>query len=358
MRRPSKRVWQILLSGVVVAGTFFFVLPQVADFRQVWAAIVDMTWLEVTTLLVAAAWNIASYLFVTVAVLPGLSYGQAFLVGQSSTAVSVALPAGSVVGIGVTYSMYASMGRSGPEIALSTVLTGLWNTFVKLGLPIVALAALALSGRSNSAQLGLAVLGLGVLAAAIVVFALMLRSSAFSHSVGTVAGSAVSTLRRLVHRVPVVGWGDAAVRFRSQTIDVLRHRWLRLTIATLVSHLSLYVVLLLALRHMDVAAQQVTWAEALAAFAIVRLITVLPITPGGLGIVELALTGALVLAGGPRAPVVAAVLVFRFLTLIVQVVLGGVCYLVWQNRSGGRTAQPDAAVEPDAGVDPNVGVSP
>jgi putative heme transporter len=75
-----------------------------------------------------------------------------------------------------------------------------------------------------------------------------------------------------------------------------------------------------------------SWLEALAAFALVRLVTALPITPGGLGLVELGLVAALVLAGGARAPVVAAVLVFRFLTLIVQVPIGGIAYLGWRAR--------------------------
>ena len=65
----------------------------------------------------------------------------------------------------------------------------------------------------------------------------------------------------------------------------------------MVSHLSLFFVLLHALRHMDVTSQQVGWAEALGAFTLIRLVTALPVTPGGLGLVELGLTAALVLAG-------------------------------------------------------------
>jgi len=58
-----------------------------------------------------------------------------------------------------------------------------------------------------------------------------------------------------------------------------------LTLATLVSHLSLFLVLLLALRHIGVFNREVSWAEALGAFAFARLVTAIPITPGGIGIV-------------------------------------------------------------------------
>ncbi len=77
---------------------------------------------------------------------------------------------------------------------------------------------------------------------------------------------------------------------------------------------------------------QVTWAEALGAFAFVRLATALPITPGGLGIVEVGMTAALVLAGGLESAVVAAVLVYRVLTYGLQVPLGMVSYAVWQRQ--------------------------
>ena len=109
----------------------------------------------------------------------------------------------------------------------------------------------------------------------------------------------------------MTGWGDAAVAFRAETIELLKGRWPQLTLFTVVSHLSLYVVLLVSLRHIGVSEDEVGWAEILAAFAFVRLLTALPITPGGAGVVELALTAALVVAGGDRGLVVAAVLVFR-----------------------------------------------
>ncbi|MGH9277885.1 MAG: hypothetical protein ACRD12_07235 [Acidimicrobiales bacterium] len=46
----------------------------------------------------------------------------------------------------------------------------------------------------------------------------------------------------------------------------------------------------------------------LAVFAFARLVTAIPLTPGGVGVMELALIGGLVTAGGERAAVVAAVL--------------------------------------------------
>ena len=79
-------------------------------------------------------------------------------------------------------------------------------------------------------------------------------------------------------------------------------------------------MLLLALRFVGVANDEITWAQVLGVFAFGRLLAV-PITPGGVGIVEVAY-GGLILAGEGHATVAdvfhaqvaAAVLVFRALT--------------------------------------------
>jgi uncharacterized protein (TIRG00374 family) len=106
-----------------------------------------------------------------------------------------------------------------------------------------------------------------------------------------------------------------------------------------VSHLSLFLVLLLALRHVGVGADEVGWVEALAAFAFVRLISALPITPGGLGVVELGLTAALIAADGPREAVVAAILVYRALTYLLPIPFGLAAYIRWRSGSKARAAR-------------------
>ena len=80
---------------------------------------------------------------------------------------------------------------------------------------------------------------------------------------------------------------------------------------SLVSHLSLYAVLLVALRDVGVSEAEVGWAEVLAVFAFARLATAIPLTPGGLGFVEGVLFTGLVGAGGDPDQVAAAVVVYR-----------------------------------------------
>jgi putative heme transporter len=119
-------------------------------------------------------------------------------------------------------------------------------------------------------------------------------------------------------------------------LHLLRRRWAFLTVATVVSHLSVFLVLLASLRFVGISEAEVDWAQALAVFAIVRLASAVPIIPGNIGIAEFGYVAGLVLAGGDKAKVVAAVLVFRFFTYYVQIPIGGLTYIAWRRRKSWR----------------------
>ena len=340
--RPPRwrRVLRGALSFAVVAAIFYGLLRD-TDLAEVGRALADMTPLELGGLLLVTLWNTVTYWLVLTSALPGLSLRQAAISSTTSTAVANTVPGGAAFGVVTTSAMYASWGVPAPAIARAVVVTGVWNTFVKLGMPVVALALLAVAGEAGAGLVGAALAGVAVLAFAVAVFALMLRSEALARQVGSRLATLASRALRLLRRREVGDWGEAAVRFRRDTIGLLHEKWVPLTLATLVSHISLYVVLLVALRDVGVSEQEVSWAEVLGAFAFVRLLTALPITPGGVGVVELGLTAALVVAGGKQAEVVAAVLVVRGLTYLLPVPFGALTYLLWR-----REGHPDRAGTP------------
>jgi putative heme transporter len=340
-RTKASRAVRFGGSAVLVVTLFWFVLPQVADLSDVWRQVRDMTRLEVTTLALAAAWNLVTYWILLVQATPGLTYRQAMVLTETTTAVSNTVPGGSAVAIGLSYGMLQSWGFSKSRSTLSVLVSGIWNNFAKLGMPMLGLALLALQGAASPARLAAGILGLAVLGGAVIVFALVLRHEAFARRAGDVAAAWSSRVLRVLRRAPAHGWGDATVKFRSRVIGLVSQRWLRLTVATIVGHLSLFAVLLLALRHVGVSAEEVALGEALAVFAFVRLLTAIPITPGGLGLVEVGLAAGLVGAGGAEPEVVAAVLVFRALTFGLPIPLGLGTYLFWRwNRSWRNSAPP------------------
>jgi putative heme transporter len=335
-RAPGKRHllrWALSLAIVIVV--FVVVLPRMADMSAVWETLVDMTWLEVLTLILAAAWNLVTYWLLLMAALPGLSLTRAMIVTEASTAVASILPGGGqAVGMGIAYRMYASWGFRRPAIALALVVSGVGDLFAKLGMPILALFFLTYYGDADTTLKVASLIGVALLIGAVVAFLSLLRSEASARKVGRGLGTFVSFAGRALGRPAVTGWDDALARFRVETVELLRARWPAVLGSSLLSHLSLYFVLLLSLRHIGVSENEVGWAEVLGAFAFVRLLSALQITPGGLGIVELGLSASLVLAGGDEAKVVAAVLVYRALTYLVQIPFGALTYLYWQHTQG------------------------
>jgi uncharacterized protein (TIRG00374 family) len=233
----------------------------------------------------------------------------------------------------MTYSMLGSWGYSRSRTTTAVLVSGVWNSFIKLGLPVLALALVVLQGGATGGRVIAALLGIAGLVAAVVVFALMLRSEEVARRFGLLAGRVATRLLRLIGRPAVTGWELATVKFRSRTIDLVERRWVAITVTSLVSHLSLYLVLLVTLRHVGVSDAEVSWAEVLAVFAFARLATAIPLTPGGAGFVEAVLIGGLVAAGGARPQVVAAVLVYRALTWLLPIPVGIGTYLWWRRRS-------------------------
>jgi uncharacterized membrane protein YbhN (UPF0104 family) len=84
----------------------------------------------------------------------------------------------------------------------------------------------------------------------------------------------------------------------------------------------------------------VSLVEAFAGWTLVRQFGSIPLTPGGLGFVELGLTGALIGFGGSNADVVAATLVYSFLTIVPTLVLGLVAAATWRVHAR-RPLQPE-----------------
>jgi uncharacterized protein (TIRG00374 family) len=96
--------------------------------------------------------------------------------------------------------------------------------------------------------------------------------------------------------------------------------------------------LLVALRHVGVSEDEVSWMKVLEAFAFVRLLSAIPITPGGLGVVELGLTAAIGagLTETGKNQVAAAVLLFRALTWFAPIPLGVISWLFWRSNETWR----------------------
>jgi uncharacterized membrane protein YbhN (UPF0104 family) len=339
-RTGRARIIGIVASVLVIGGVFAFALPRIANYGEVWDVVKTLSWEWLVGLALATILNLATYAPPLVAALPGLRYLQAARVTLASSALSMVAPGGAAVGMATSFAMLRAWGFSGRPVGLAVVVTGVWNQFVILGFPIIAVAGVVAEGGRNHTLELVAIIGLAVFAVIVAGFAVGLSSERLARRIGDRAARFASWAKGLIHKAPVKWNGASFVGFREETIVLIRKRWLFLTAATLAGHLTVFIILLASLRAIDVSRAEVTIVEAFAAWTIARILGSIPITPGGVGFVELGLTGVLVAFGATNAQAVTATLIYRFLTVVPTLVVGLLAASTW------KVGQPPAAATP------------
>jgi len=329
--RHTKRIAGAALAIGVIAATFVFILPQVANYGDVWAEVKDLSWEQIGVLLLVTLLNLATYAPPWMAALPGLRYRNAFVLAQSSSASTYIAPGGPAVGVALSYGMLRAWGFPGSEVTLAVALTGIWNQFALLGFPSVALLLLTVIGEKHRLLQTVAIVGFAIFVVAAASWIAGLSSRRLARWAGNLSARMATRGLRVIRRGPVSWTGETFATFRAQAVGLVRRRWHYLTASTLAGHLTVFLVLVACLRVFGVHGE-VSGIEAFAAWSLARLLGAIPVTPGGLGIVELGLTTALVGFGGDNAEVVTAVLTYRFLTIVPTLVLGLILGATWKRH--------------------------
>jgi len=334
-----KRLLGAAGSIAIVVLVFVFVLPRIADYRDVFDVLRGLGWQDWALLAGAVVLNLATFPPPWMAALPGLGYREGMAMTQASTALSIVSPAGAAVGMAASYSMLRSWSFGAAPVGLAVAITGVWNQFANLMFPVIALALLTAADEDHPALRTAALIGLAVLIVALAGFALVLSRPARARRIGSATAALANRVLRVVRRGPVSWGGESFARFRSRALGLLRRRWHVITVATLAGHLTVFVLLLVCVRVVGTTSSEVTIVEAFAAWALVRILGAIPITPAGVGVVEVGLTGALVAFGAPNAEAVAATLLYRALTVLPTLALGSLAAATW------RTHHPGEAIE-------------
>ena len=330
--RRGRVILRAAVPAVLIAAAFGLALPRVASYRAVWASIEAMTWPYALLVGTAATASMVTYWITIRAVLPWIGLRQAAAVSLGSNAVAGTMPVGGAVAMGVSWAMLSSWGISTADYVLYTLVTGIWNVFALTGLPFIAVLVMATASRPDATMITGAAAGLTLLAAMATCLGLLLHSEAFALRADRVLQYGLAVAARLARRAPPASAAGSLPGFRDRAGALLTARGWRITAATVASHLMLWLVLLACLRAVGLSQAQLAWQTSLAAFAFIRLLTVIPITPGGLGITELGLIG--ILAGGAgheaSAQITAAVLIYRAVTYLPSIPLGALAILTWR----------------------------
>lgn len=342
-KSPARRLIEFAVAIGITVLIFVRIIPKFFDveYRQVWdhLAAVDKPFLAF--MFVFWGFTMWNYAGVMVNSLPGLKRAQALVVNFSGSALSNVVPFGGAAGVGATYAQCLSWGFDAPAITLSIIVTGVWNVFAKLGMPVLVLALLVIDGThlseldpTQKRTLELATLvGFLALVGALVLFGMVFRSDRLASAIGGAAERTRNGARRLIRKEPKPGLRDQVVEFRHRTIGLVRRHWGRLTVWMVMYKLSQALLQLMCARAVGI---QVGWIEIFAVYTFGELLTTIPLTPSGVGFVETGAAGLLVAFGAPNDAALAAVLLYRAFTYLFEIPLGGVGWITWSTKHSWR----------------------
>jgi uncharacterized protein (TIRG00374 family) len=247
--------------------------------------------------------------------------------GLAGNAVTNVLPGGDAAGATVQFRMLATAGIDADSAVGGMTAASLLGIGGLLALPLFTLPAVlggapVSPGLVHTALLGL--VGFGLYVAGGVVIMLTDGPLALLGRIG----------QRVWNSLPgrhakVTDLDGRLLRQRDDIRSTLGHDWPRAVVLTAGRLGFDYGCLLCALRATGSRPRP---SLVLLAYAAAGIIALVPLTPGGLGIIEASLSGLLILAGVPGGKAFVATLAYRLASYWLPLLAGLVAYILFRRR--------------------------
>jgi putative heme transporter len=322
--------------GVVVLVVLF---SQRDDLVKVWHQVARLNWAWALAAVAAESTSLLAFSFLQQRVLAasgaGIGLGALMSISLANNAIALTVPGEPVVSGAFRFRQYR---RHGADEAVSgwTILTVIIAQAIGLSLLVLVGVLVSLTTGSHGDLTGIALFGLVIVLAAGAVLVrrhLLLRFIAVvvraaqrvtGHPKGDF-GNRVTSILGKMHEYEL-GVGDTAVF---------------VAVATLTWFLDFCCLLCaFAAVHAPVPHDGV-----LLAYCVAQIVAVLPIVPGGLGLVEGSLAVILVAYGAQRVPALSTVLVYRFISYWLAVAVGWITFglIMFVARRANRAPGRDSA---------------
>ena len=254
----------------------------------------------------------------------------------ASNAVSLIMPGGAAVGAAVQFRMLAVSGQDTGTTVGGLAAFSLLGVGGLLALPVFALPVILVGGPTTSRGLvNAAIIG----AVGFVLFAGFGAVVLATDAPLRWCGRFIERVRNMVlrKRPPLTNLDETLVEQRNLIRGVLGKEWVQAVLLSAARLALDYLCLLAALRATGSHPRP---SLVLVAYAVAGIVGMIPITPGGLGIVEASLTGLLVLAGVSPSSAVLATLTYRLASYWVPLAAGPIAYGVFKLRYRGHPSNP------------------
>jgi len=320
--RPVIRIGRLLLVALVVE---YLVLPQIAGTRAALHTLASVNPLLLLAGFALEAAAIASYTGLTRNVLPAGSYPGFFRllrIQLSTLSVSHCVPGGSAAGSTLGYRLLTSSGADRTDVGFALATQSLGSAVVLNAIFWVALVVSLPVWGFNPLYLTAAVIG------ALLVGGFVALVLAFTRG----EERAAEVICRIAEHLPLVDPNTVrrlfvALGLRIRTLATQRAVLLRAVAWAsanwLLDAASLWV-------FVGAFGHWVNPDGLLVAYGLANVLAAIPITPGGLGVVEATLTTALVGFGTTRNVAILGVVAYRLVNFWLPIPVGGAAYVSLQ----------------------------
>jgi putative heme transporter len=342
-RRSSPRdlIARGLLTLALVGLVVWLLLSNVGELSAVVEALKNVSLADailLVVLLLVSQILIGAQLAATV---PGLGLPRGMVAVESAAAASNVIPGPS--GTATRLAVLRSWGFYTEDFARSWLFTSSLTNFTVLVMPAVAVVLVAVDNDVPGAVFALAAVALAVCAVAVWIVVRIVRSERFARRAGVLAGRAARWAAAVARRHPTDrDFEDAAVGFRNDLRTSWKTLGTKVTLAVVGTYVTTGVIFALSLRATGLGRDELAIGAIAVVYTVVRLLTIVNFTPGGVGVTEALYVSALLTAtdGAYESEVVAGVFLFRGLTYVGPILLGAAALLIWRFRGRWRVHPP------------------
>jgi len=315
--RPYARV--VFVIAAIALG-WWVLSGHTAELAGASAYLTHIRWEWLAFAVIAELGSIVAYAIVQQRLIAAgkLHTGIGWLTGVTlaNIAITNSLPTGSIIATIFTYRQYRNKGAD-EVLAAWAIVALLVVTSVTLAVVAATGVGIAGSESSNNDLVGVTI---GVLVVTLVVGALFVQRRALVWALSMMVALVLLVLPRTGARA------DAIVKQFVDRLNAVSLSPVRMVICMLWAFVNWVLdcgCLVLSFAALGVG---VPWRGLLLAYGAGQLAANLPITPGGLGVVEGSLTVALVLYGGAENSTVAAVFLYRLISFWGELPVGWVAW--------------------------------
>jgi putative heme transporter len=347
---PSRRaiLTRVGLLVAIMVVVFVVILPRIVDYGAVAAALSTLTATQVAVLVAATALAYVANAAPSKILIPALSWPHAVGADLAGRAVVSTIP--GPTDIATKFVLYRQWAIPADTATAGIVFNAFFETLSDLILPLIATIGVLVAGHTaRPPVVALSVIGVLVLVLALLLLVAIVRSESLAGRLGRALDAIATRLWGLFRRPKPSRIVEGVMQVRVRSNEILSRRGALGFGAAVLARFAWFLVLQVSLWSVGVTSEVLPPSAVLTAMAAVALLALIPITPGAVGISEIAHVGLLSAVAGQAmtGPITAAIVIFRAAQWLVPIPLGWIL-LVIMRGSQWRELESDAGAPAEA----------